>query len=175
MASVLREEEPKRTLLRCPSNKCLSLNCIALFLQGVHAGSITAEGEGSSSLGTNSVEWHKNSRSVPQKRHSPLKHSGSPRKKAEQESRPRVKPTGWTCGECLQWFPERDSYVSHVKTTHRKVGHRHSHSETGQWTDRRQSCDFFHEVLPLFDSTCSFSVTTMYHCWCPRSAISSEN
>lgn len=95
-----------------------------LFLQGVHAGSITAEGE-SGSLETNSVDCRKNSRSVPQKkRHGPLKHSGSPRKKAEQESRPRVKPTGWTCGECLQWFPERDSYVSHVKTTHRKVSRR---------------------------------------------------
>uniref|UniRef100_A0A3Q4AVV1 C2H2-type domain-containing protein n=1 Tax=Mola mola TaxID=94237 RepID=A0A3Q4AVV1_MOLML len=55
-----------------------------------------------------------------QKTHSPVKRGESPRKKAEQDSGPRVKPTGWTCGECLQWFPERDSYVSHVKMTHRK-------------------------------------------------------
>uniref|UniRef100_H3DPK3 Zinc finger protein 592 n=1 Tax=Tetraodon nigroviridis TaxID=99883 RepID=H3DPK3_TETNG len=41
-------------------------------------------------------------------------------KKAEQDGRARAKPTGWTCGECLQWFPERDSYVSHVKTAHSK-------------------------------------------------------
>lgn len=105
--------------------QCTPKSHLPLFLQGVHVGNITAEGE-SSVLETNNVDWRKNSRSVPQKKsHSPLKHSGSPRKKAEQESRPHVKPTGWTCGECLQWFPERDSYVSHVKTTHRKVSHCH--------------------------------------------------
>lgn len=85
-----------------------------------------AEGE-SGGFGTNSADRHKNSHSVSQKKRlSPLKHGtgGGPRKKAEQESRTRVKPTGWTCGECLQWFPERDAYVSHVKTTHRKVSRR---------------------------------------------------
>lgn len=111
------------SVFKCP--ECNSVfpqkHLLMQHFKGVHAGSITAEGE-SSSLETNSVGWRKNSRSVPQKkRHSPLKHSGSLRKMAEQESRPRVKPTGWTCGECLQWFPERDSYVSHVKTTHRKL------------------------------------------------------
>lgn len=82
---------------------------------------MTAEAE-SSNIQTNNTEWHQDVHSVQQqKRHSPVKHTDSPRKKAEQDSRPRVKPTGWTCGECVQWFPERDSYVSHVKTTHRKV------------------------------------------------------
>ncbi|KAM8860765.1 zinc finger protein 592 [Synchiropus picturatus] len=44
----------------------------------------------------------------------------SPKKRAESESRTSVKPTGWTCGECLQRFPERDQYISHVKKSHGK-------------------------------------------------------
>lgn len=55
-----------------------------------------------------------------QRGHSPVKHTDNPRKKAEQDSTPRVKPTGWTCGECLQWFPEREPYVAHMKTNHRR-------------------------------------------------------
>lgn len=82
---------------------------------------MTAEME-SSSKQTDSTDWHQDVRSVQvQKSRSPVKHTDSPRKKAEQDGRPRVKPTGWTCGECLQWFPEREAYVSHVKTTHGKV------------------------------------------------------
>ena len=33
----------------------------------------------------------------------------------------RVKPRGWTCGECLHWFPDRDSYVFHMKEHHGRV------------------------------------------------------
>lgn len=82
---------------------------------------MTAEAE-SSNMHKNNTKWHQDVHSIQkQKSHSPVKHTESPRKKAEQDSRTRVNPTVWTCGECLQWFPERDSYVSHVKTTHRKV------------------------------------------------------
>lgn len=93
-------------------------------LQGVHAGSMTAEMVKSSKQ-TSNTDRHQDAHSVQQqKSDSPVKHTDGPRKKAEQNNRPRVKPTGWTCGECLQWFPERDSYVSHVKTNHGKVrGH----------------------------------------------------
>ncbi len=89
-------------------------------LQDVHVGHIPAEAEDSSKQ-TDSTEWRQDAHSVQQKIRSPVKHTISPRKKATQDSRPRAKPTGWTCGECLQWFPERDSYVSHMKTSHGKV------------------------------------------------------
>nr|XP_019934884.1 PREDICTED: zinc finger protein 592 [Paralichthys olivaceus]XP_019934885.1 PREDICTED: zinc finger protein 592 [Paralichthys olivaceus]XP_019934886.1 PREDICTED: zinc finger protein 592 [Paralichthys olivaceus] len=74
-------------------------------------------------IGNTTAETEKNSRqgAQQQKSHNPVKPSESPRKKAEQDSRPRVKPTGWTCGKCLQWFPERESYVSHAKTKHGKA------------------------------------------------------
>lgn len=49
------------------------------------------------------------------------KFTGCGRKKSEKDIKPRMKPSGWTCGECLQWFSDRESYVSHVKTNHGKV------------------------------------------------------
>ncbi|TNN57018.1 Zinc finger protein 592 [Liparis tanakae] len=93
----------------------------------VHAGNLTtAETEKTSqqttSEQTDNPDRHQDANSAQQqKSHSPVKHTDRPRKKSEQNRRPRVKPTGWTCGECLKWFPERDSYVSHMKTNHRKV------------------------------------------------------
>ncbi|XP_051898571.1 zinc finger protein 592 isoform X2 [Pristis pectinata] len=38
----------------------------------------------------------------------------------KSDRRPKVKKLGWTCGECLQWFPERELYVSHMKRSHGK-------------------------------------------------------
>ncbi|XP_029379641.1 zinc finger protein 592 isoform X2 [Echeneis naucrates] len=84
----------------------------------VHMGNLTGETEKNS---IQSEKWYQDAHPVQQqKNRSPVKHTDSPRKKAERDSKPRVKPVGWTCGECLQWFPERDSYVSHVKTKHGK-------------------------------------------------------
>ncbi|XP_005159353.1 zinc finger protein 592 isoform X1 [Danio rerio] len=31
-----------------------------------------------------------------------------------------IKNTGWTCGVCLLWVPDRETYVSHMKTSHGK-------------------------------------------------------
>ncbi|XP_072138429.1 zinc finger protein 592 isoform X3 [Mobula birostris] len=36
------------------------------------------------------------------------------------ERRPKGKKLGWTCNECLQWFSERELYVSHMKRSHGK-------------------------------------------------------
>ncbi|XP_060709592.1 zinc finger protein 592 isoform X1 [Hemiscyllium ocellatum] len=38
----------------------------------------------------------------------------------KSETRPKVRRPGWTCAECLQWFPERELYVSHMKRSHGK-------------------------------------------------------
>ncbi|KAG8012647.1 hypothetical protein GBF38_020487 [Nibea albiflora] len=109
-------------IFKCP--ECNSVfpqkQLLMQHFKGVHVGNMTAEIKKSSKQ-TDSADWHQDASSVQQQRsRSPVKHADSPRKKPEQDSRPRVKPTGWTCGECLQWFPERDSYVSHVKTNHGK-------------------------------------------------------
>ncbi|XP_039714166.1 zinc finger protein 592 isoform X2 [Pteropus medius] len=34
------------------------------------------------------------------------------------EAKPRLRSTGWTCQECQEWVPDRESYVSHVKKSH---------------------------------------------------------
>lgn len=111
---------------------CVILSCKMFFflppdvyiLQSVHIGNMTAEAE-NGNVRKNGKEWRRNVHSSQQKKsHSPAKQAELFKQKAEQDSRARAKPTGWTCGECLQWFPERDSYVSHVKTAHTKVrGH----------------------------------------------------
>ncbi|KAL2093013.1 hypothetical protein ACEWY4_010325 [Coilia grayii] len=36
-----------------------------------------------------------------------------------------MKNAGWTCGECLLWLPDRDTYVTHMKTSHGKSVKRH--------------------------------------------------
>lgn len=36
----------------------------------------------------------------------------------------KSKGSGWTCGVCHSWFPERDEYVSHMKKDHGKVRRR---------------------------------------------------
>lgn len=92
---------------------------ICCVFQGVHIGTVAEEERKHSDKtgccqDAHSVQPH-------QKTHGRVKHNESPGKKAEHRSRPRVQPPGWTCGECVQWFPERESYVSHVKTQHGKV------------------------------------------------------
>ncbi|XP_058502140.1 zinc finger protein 592 [Solea solea] len=111
-------------VFKCP--ECNSVfpqkHLLMQHFKSVHVGNLTAEAEKNSRQQSDNAECHQASHPVPQQKtsHGPVKHTDSPRKKAEQDGRPRVKPTGWTCGKCLQWFPERDSYVSHVKSKHGK-------------------------------------------------------
>ncbi|XP_052387589.1 zinc finger protein 592 [Carassius gibelio] len=37
----------------------------------------------------------------------------------------RMKNAGWTCGECLLWVPDRETYISHMKTSHGKSIKKH--------------------------------------------------
>lgn len=32
-----------------------------------------------------------------------------------------MKNAGWTCGECLLWVPDRETFVNHMKTSHGRV------------------------------------------------------
>ncbi|KAI1904490.1 hypothetical protein AGOR_G00006170 [Albula goreensis] len=38
----------------------------------------------------------------------------------KSNSKLNLKNAGWTCGECLHWLPDRETYVSHMKTSHGK-------------------------------------------------------
>ncbi|XP_060035457.1 zinc finger protein 592 isoform X2 [Erinaceus europaeus] len=43
---------------------------------------------------------------------------GRPESHRRAEVKPRPRTTGWTCQECQEWVPDRESYVSHVKKSH---------------------------------------------------------
>ncbi|XP_055969768.1 LOW QUALITY PROTEIN: zinc finger protein 592 [Sorex fumeus] len=43
---------------------------------------------------------------------------GRPEAHRRAEARPRLRSTGWTCPECQEWVPDRESYVSHMKKSH---------------------------------------------------------
>ncbi|XP_060115946.1 zinc finger protein 592-like [Heteronotia binoei] len=43
-----------------------------------------------------------------------------PAKDTSPESKPKAKPCSWTCRECAQWLPDRETYVSHMKKSHGK-------------------------------------------------------
>lgn len=36
-----------------------------------------------------------------------------------------MKNAGWTCGECLLWVPDRETFVNHMKTSHGRSVRRH--------------------------------------------------
>lgn len=46
---------------------------------------------------------------------------GRPEAHRRAEARPRMRSTGWTCQECQEWVPDRESYVSHMKKSHGRV------------------------------------------------------
>ncbi|XP_029909129.1 zinc finger protein 592 isoform X2 [Myripristis murdjan] len=108
-------------VFKCP--ECNSVfpqkQLLMQHFRSVHGGILRAEVEKNGKQAGRTA-WYQDAPSTVQqlKGHSPVKHADVPRKKAEQDNKPRVKPTGWTCGECLQWFPDRDAYVSHMKTNH---------------------------------------------------------
>ncbi|KAL8197162.1 UNVERIFIED_CONTAM: hypothetical protein K2H54_014392, partial [Gekko kuhli] len=43
-----------------------------------------------------------------------------PVKDTSPESKAKAKPCSWTCRECSQWIPDRETYVSHMKKSHGK-------------------------------------------------------
>lgn len=46
---------------------------------------------------------------------------GRPEAHRRTEARPRMRSTGWTCQECQEWVPDKESYVSHMKKSHGRV------------------------------------------------------
>lgn len=104
-------------VFKCP--KCHSVFALKQQLmqhfKGVHVGDV----EKTQKQIVRSAQ-DKNHMSIQEKKADSFgKHTVSPRKKADG-GRHCAKPSGWTCGDCHQWFPERDAYVSHVKSSHGK-------------------------------------------------------
>lgn len=97
----------------------LFIVCFHCVMQDAHMGTMTAETEKDTKEKTRSDRYPDSVQQ--QKSHNPRTLADSPRKKPEQDSKPRVKPSGWTCGECLRRFADRESYISHMKTSHGKV------------------------------------------------------
>ncbi|NXX98460.1 ZN592 protein, partial [Centropus bengalensis] len=50
--------------------------------------------------------------------HSPPRRNEMRLERHSPESESRLRRTGWTCKECSQWMPDRETYVSHVKRSH---------------------------------------------------------
>ncbi|KAM6059511.1 zinc finger protein 592 isoform 2-T3 [Theristicus caerulescens] len=50
--------------------------------------------------------------------HSPLLRKDMRVEGYNPESKSRLRRTGWTCKECSQWIPDRETYVSHMKRSH---------------------------------------------------------
>ncbi|XP_015253710.1 PREDICTED: zinc finger protein 592 [Cyprinodon variegatus] len=109
-------------VFKCP--ECNSVfpqkRLLMQHFKGVHIGNLTAEME-KDTKEIEGTDGCPGSHPVQQeKSHVPRKLIDSPRKRSEQDAKSAVKPRGWTCGECLQWFAEREAYVSHMKNSHGK-------------------------------------------------------
>ncbi|XP_051915948.1 zinc finger protein 592 [Hippocampus zosterae] len=83
--------------------------------KSVHGGEVRPETEVNDTQ-TNNSSLHREASPI----NDLVKPTEAPRKKAEKDSNSRVRSSGWTCGECLQCFPERDLYLSHLKSKHGK-------------------------------------------------------
>ncbi|KAM9814711.1 zinc finger protein 592 [Syngnathus typhle] len=105
-------------VFKCPEcNSVFSQKQLLMqHFKSVHGGEARPETEVNSKQTKNSALQHQPSPS----RRASVKRTEAPRKKAAQDGKPRAKPSGWTCGECLQCFPERDLYLSHLKSKHGK-------------------------------------------------------
>ncbi|XP_017261698.1 zinc finger protein 592 [Kryptolebias marmoratus] len=109
-------------VFKCP--ECNSVfpqkRLLVHHFKSVHAGNMTAEAA-KDTKEEDKTDCYSESHSLLQQRSQDArKLADGPRRRSEQDGRSRAKPSGWTCGECLQWFAERESYVSHMKTDHGK-------------------------------------------------------
>ncbi|KAG7473270.1 hypothetical protein MATL_G00093990 [Megalops atlanticus] len=118
----------KQCVFKCPE-------CAVVFTQkqplmqhfkSVHGGVFKAAADESVKQ-TEETAWAREARAVSQqpKANSSVRQTAA----AEQRDSPaalksnsklNLRNAGWTCGECLHWLPDRETYVSHMKTSHGK-------------------------------------------------------
>ncbi|KAK1785075.1 hypothetical protein P4O66_018503 [Electrophorus voltai] len=118
----------RTSIFRCPECTSYFLQKLALMqhFRSAHGGIIRGETEDGAKLEAEPVSHHLNS--VPANHQAKLtKSSSGAGKVAGDCSTSRnstyglsMKNAGWTCGECLLWLPDRETYVSHMKTAHDK-------------------------------------------------------
>lgn len=111
----------------CPSHRC----ALTPFLspKAVHGGAFRAAADSESAKRTEGAPPPRQEAAVAPSRQ--VNTSGSkpataagPRDSPaalKSNSKLNLKNAGWTCGECLHWLPDRETYVSHMKTNHGKV------------------------------------------------------
>nr|XP_057931743.1 zinc finger protein 592 [Doryrhamphus excisus] len=104
-------------VFKCPEcNSVFSRKQLLMqHFKSMHGGDLRPESE-VNNKNTKKSDLQQDAASI----HGHVKRTDGLRKKAEKDGCPRVKSSGWTCGECLQWFPERDLYISHLKSKHGK-------------------------------------------------------
>ncbi|XP_019896036.2 zinc finger protein 592 isoform X1 [Esox lucius] len=105
-------------VFKCPE-------CTTVFTQkqllmqhfkGVHGGMFKEEMEKSAKT----TEMTAQHQEVTLAFHQPKVNTGT-RKRANlagQNRKLHLKNSGWTCGECLHWLPDREAYISHMKSSH---------------------------------------------------------
>ncbi|TWW76330.1 zinc finger protein 592 [Takifugu flavidus] len=144
------------SVFKCP--ECNSVfpqkHLLMQHFKSVHIGNMTAEAE-NGNVRKNGKEWRHR---VQKKSHDPMKQVDGSKRRAEQDSRAGAKSSGWTCGVCLQWFPERDSYVSHVKTAHTKLVKKYPCRHCEQSFNSRN-------VLRRHNRTAHDGKAKTYTCW----------
>ncbi|XP_066540813.1 zinc finger protein 592 [Hoplias malabaricus] len=117
--------QQRSCIFRCPECTSFFMQKIALVqhFKGVHGSVFRGEAEKFPKAEAESAPHNQNSGSGnhPNRLSKPSNgavkegRDGSTSQKSSSK-----KNTGWTCGECLQWVPDRESYVSHMKTSHGK-------------------------------------------------------
>ncbi|XP_062402706.1 zinc finger protein 592 isoform X1 [Sardina pilchardus] len=119
-------------VFKCPE-------CTAFFMQkqllvqhfkDIHGGVFRGEAARSTKQAEASSQRQETSTAAPQPRVSlPAdvgpKRENPPARKSSSATGGSKKNAGWTCGECLLWLPDRDTYVTHMKTSHGKSVKRH--------------------------------------------------
>ncbi|XP_076842160.1 zinc finger protein 592 isoform X2 [Brachyhypopomus gauderio] len=120
-------------IFRCPGCTSFFLQKLALVqhYKSAHGDIFRGEKEGGPKLEAVSLPHHVKSvpanhqPKVPKPSNGAGKETGNCSSSRKSTSGSSMKNAGWTCGECLLWLPDRETYVGHMKTTHGKSVKRH--------------------------------------------------
>ncbi|KAJ8417343.1 hypothetical protein AAFF_G00285700 [Aldrovandia affinis] len=121
----------KHCVFKCPECAVVFTQKQALMqhFKGVHEGVFRAAADAESAKHVEEVSTpHQDATSHPTRqakvnssvRHTAAASQGDGPAALKSNSKLNLKNTGWTCGECLHWLPDRETYVSHMKTSHGK-------------------------------------------------------
>ncbi|XP_036417553.1 LOW QUALITY PROTEIN: zinc finger protein 592 [Colossoma macropomum] len=112
-------------IFRCPECTSFFMQKLALVqhVKGVHGDVFRGETEICPKLEAESASHNLNSVSSNRQTKLTKPSNGAVKEVRDcstSQKSSNVKNSGWTCGECLLWVPDRETYVSHMKTSHGK-------------------------------------------------------